>query len=124
MRKYSQLSRTQLTGLTHLGRFAVDAVVFGEYPPEDELSPRLELTMIWYRGDLFPRIECVHDVFLIFDTFSDLFIELGKRSNQPFTAFEFCTLLDDLGFQDETPDVPWQEIHVTLQPAGEPMSTA
>jgi hypothetical protein len=116
MRKYIQIAPAELNRLNHRGNLPVDTVVFGDYPREDELTQPLELTMIWYRGDRSPKLECFHDVFLLFEKFSDLFTELGKRSDQPLTPQEFCTLLSELEFHDETPEIPWQQIHITLQP--------
>jgi|WetSurMetagenome_2_1015567.scaffolds.fasta_scaffold216181_2 hypothetical protein len=116
MRRFVQMSPAERVGLNQLGNNPVVTIVFGDYPQEEEPAPPFEMTMTWYRGDLFPKLEYLHDAFLLFENFSDVFTELSKRSDQPLTPQEFCTLLNKLDFRDETPEIPWQEIKITLQP--------
>jgi hypothetical protein len=115
MRKCYRVTREALRSFNHSGKIVADAVVLGDYPAADEAAPWLELTMIWYRGESSPKLECYQDSFAAFEQFRDLFDVLGKLAHECLTPGEFGFLLEGLGFADITPETPWTEILVTLQ---------
>jgi hypothetical protein len=92
----------------------VDVVIFGEQAEVAEGTESLEVAMRWYRDEVYPRLECPQDSFRAFEQFKEVFAALA-RTDRPYLApHQFCNLLEDLGFEDLTPETQWEEILVTL----------
>lgn len=89
----------------------VDSVTFGIYSPSGHTYPnRLgafgEITVNWYesdyRGRPVPRLECYDDGWLALSQLHDVIDRLATVDDQNITPADFCKLLLESGFIDNT----------------------